>query len=269
MTAKRTLVCGDVHGAKKALLQVLERCEFNNLEDQLIFLGDYVDGWSESCELVDYLINLIKTCTFKPIFIKGNHDQWALDWLKHGKTPIIWMQNGGVSTVESYIKNAKNLNKEHLEFFENLKIYHIDKDNNGFVHGGFNSKKGLGNEIYDSVYYWDRNLWENALLHSDTYNDSNPNVLDHLQRYKTHNKIFLGHTPTNNFKCKPHYPEYNDPNQDIKNGWIIVPMKRCNIINLDTGCGWDGKLSIIDINNEEYWQSDFVSSLYPNEKGRK
>ena len=50
----RTLVIGDIHAAKKALVQVLERAELQ-ADDQLIFLGDYVDAWSEAVETVDFL----------------------------------------------------------------------------------------------------------------------------------------------------------------------------------------------------------------------
>ncbi|MBP1223281.1 putative phosphodiesterase [Flavobacterium sp. 1355] len=44
---KRTLVFGDIHGGLKALIQLLEKIVLNQ-NDRLIFLGDYVDGWSES-----------------------------------------------------------------------------------------------------------------------------------------------------------------------------------------------------------------------------
>ena len=50
----RTLVIGDIHEAKKALVQVLKRAELQ-ADDQLIFLGDYVDAWSAAVETVDFL----------------------------------------------------------------------------------------------------------------------------------------------------------------------------------------------------------------------
>ena len=56
---KRTLVIGDIHGGLKALKQVLERAEVTP-KDQLIFLGDYVDGWSESSHIIQFLIELSK-----------------------------------------------------------------------------------------------------------------------------------------------------------------------------------------------------------------
>ena len=54
---KRTLVIGDIHGGYKALVQLLERAIVTH-NDTLIFLGDYVDGWSQSSEVINYLIKL-------------------------------------------------------------------------------------------------------------------------------------------------------------------------------------------------------------------
>lgn len=53
----RTLVVGDIHGGLKALEQILERANVTD-KDKLIFLGDYVDGWSESSQVINALIEL-------------------------------------------------------------------------------------------------------------------------------------------------------------------------------------------------------------------
>ena len=53
----RTLVIGDIHAAKKALVQALERAELQ-ADDELIFLGDYVDAWSEAVETIDFYFGL-------------------------------------------------------------------------------------------------------------------------------------------------------------------------------------------------------------------
>ena len=45
-------------------------------------------------------------------------------------------------------------------------------------------------------------------------------------------------------------------------------MNRCNVWNLDTGGGYEGRLTIMDINTKEFWQSDNMKTLYPNERGR-
>ena len=77
---KRTLVIGDIHGGLRALQQILEKASVTT-KDTLIFLGDYVDGWSESPQVLDYLIALgqKQSC----VFIRGNHDELAMHWLQN------------------------------------------------------------------------------------------------------------------------------------------------------------------------------------------
>lgn len=45
-------------------------------------------------------------------------------------------------------------------------------------------------------------------------------------------------------------------------------MKACNVINMDTGAGFHGKLSAFEIHTSELIQSDVVQTLYPDHVGR-
>ena len=54
---QRILVVGDIHGGLLALQEVLANANVSS-NDKLIFLGDYVDGWSQSPQVLDFLINL-------------------------------------------------------------------------------------------------------------------------------------------------------------------------------------------------------------------
>ena len=67
---KRTIVIGDIHGGLKAVKEVFKKATIT-INDKLIFLGDYVDGWSESAAAMDYMIELSNS--HECIFIKGNH----------------------------------------------------------------------------------------------------------------------------------------------------------------------------------------------------
>jgi serine/threonine protein phosphatase 1 len=42
-----------------------------------------------------------------------------------------------------------------------------------------------------------------------------------------------------------------------------VPIKSGNVIFMDTGGGWEGKLSIMNIDTEKVFQSDLLEDLYP------
>lgn len=240
---KRTIVIGDIHGAELALEQVLERTQLT-AEDQLIFLGDYVDGWSGSMKVISRLIELSKTNNC--IFIRGNHDAWCEEWLDNGTKNEIWQQHGGKSTVESYADSSPEDREAHLQFFREMHSYHVDEENNLFIHAGFSSMHGPAKENYQTNYYWDRTLWEMALA-------LDPNIPKDSERYpkrlKLFNRIFIGHTPT------------------IDYGYD-KPVNAANLWNLDTGAAFYGKLSAMDIQSGEIRQSDPVRQLYPNEKGR-
>lgn len=239
----RTLVIGDIHGGLRALQQVLERAKVTR-EDTLIFLGDYVDGWSESSQTIQFLIEL--SGNQECIFIKGNHDAWTEDWLGFGNSPDVWLFNGGKSTVESYADYSPEALEAHLEFFQRMKNYHVDDENRLFIHAGYSSMHGPEKEVYSSNYHWDRTLWETAVAMDKKLDKSSALYPKRLLLY---NEIFIGHTPT------------------LYLG-IETPVNKANIWNMDTGAAFTGALSIMDINTKEYWQSDRLPFLYPDEKGR-
>ena len=156
----RTLVIGDIHGGLKGLVQLFEYAEVTK-DDKLIFLGDYVDGWSESAQVISYLMQLEEN--HQCIFIKGNHDAWCIDWLEKGIVDDVWFVHGGKLTIESYKNIPDPVKQKHLNFFERMKDYYVDEHNNLFIHAGFSSMHGPEKERYSSNYSWDRTLWEMAL----------------------------------------------------------------------------------------------------------
>lgn len=239
----RTIVIGDIHGADRALEQVLDRAQILP-DDRIIFLGDYVDGWSGSGKVISRLIQLSKNNSC--VFIRGNHDVWCEEWLLNGTKNETWLQHGGKSTVESYVNISREEQETHLKFFREMCNYYIDEENNLFIHAGFSSMHGPEKENYQTNYYWDRTLWEMALaLDERVQKDSER----YPKRLKLFNRIFIGHTPT------------------IDYGYG-KPVNAGNLWNLDTGAAFYGKLSAMDIQSEETWQSDPVRELYPDEKGR-
>ena len=136
----RIIAIGDIHGGLKALLQVLNKIEIQD-DDKLLFVGDYVDGWSESAQVIQYLINLSKTNTC--VFIKGNHDVWCEEWLTYGIVNDVWLNHGGKGTIESYNGFSKEEKSKHRDFFEEMLLYHIDSKKRLFVHAGFTSMHGV------------------------------------------------------------------------------------------------------------------------------
>ena len=239
----RTFAIGDIHGGLKALIQVLNKLALKE-GDQLVFMGDYVDGWSESSQVIQFLIAMSQI--FECIFIKGNHDVWCQDWLKNEAVNPSWYLHGGKETMESYEGFSAQEKKEHLYFFENLPLYHIDAENRLFLHAGFTSLHGVQKEKFQELFYLDRSLWEMLLAMDLSIEKESIFYPKRLQHYK---EIYIGHTPTTN---------YNEPS----------PINIANVWNIDTGAAFKGKITGINIDTKVFYQSDNLPSLYPDEKGR-
>jgi hypothetical protein len=62
-------------------------------------------------------------------------------------------------------------------------------------------------------------------------------------------KVFIGHTPTITARTSK-------------------PMNIGNVWNVDTGAAFYGPITIMNVETQEYWQSDYVFKLYPDERGR-
>jgi len=240
---KRTLVIGDIHGGLKAIHQLFQEAKVTR-EDKLIFLGDYVDGWSESAGVIDHMIELNETNDC--IFIKGNHDVWCEIWLRTGEADKTWLLHGGIPTVNSYVNMDDAQKMQHLNFLERMPYYCIDEANRLFIHAGFTSMHGPQKEFHNSNFSWDRTLWEMAITMDKRIKKDS---LLFPKRLKLFSEIYIGHTPT----------LYYD---------VAEPMQGCNVWNLDTGAAFYGKLSMMDINTKQFWQSQPVHSLYPGEAGR-
>lgn len=245
----KTFVIGDIHGAYKALVQCLERSGFDYITDRLICLGDIVDGFPEVKQCIDELLSL-KNC----VCCTGNHDHWAIEYFsqiklwKDNNAPLprraeLWAKQGGDATCASYFNGMPD---DHLEFL--LRAYpYIVYNEYLFIHGGIDGKKSLRKHSLQDLI-WDRQMVETAWK---------KHIRGQQFKFGPYKEIFCGHTSTQCF--------------GIWDGTRIVerrptvPLHLCNIWMLDTGAGWDGKLTIMDVDSKAYWQSDSVMSLYPGE----
>ncbi len=239
----RTLVIGDIHSGLKALKQVLQKANITK-KDKLIFLGDYVDGWSEAAETVDFLITLNET--YNCIFLRGNHDELCFNYLVTEKENKEWLKHGGTATSASYSKLDEDTKNKHLDFYEELESYHLDSENRLFLHAGFTNLKGIEFEFFEKNFYWDRTLWELALA---TDNRLKENDILFPKRLSLYKEVYIGHTPLTRINK-------------------TYPLCASNVWNIDTGAAFKGPLSVMDINTKEVWQSEPVYTFYPDEKGR-
>ena len=239
----RTLVIGDIHGGYKGLVQLLKEAKVTK-EDQLIFLGDYVDGWSQSFEVMTHVMELAlqQTC----VVLKGNHDYYLEQYLDSKAFHPHWLKHGGQSTFDQYQEQDEETRQGHLQFLRTMPLYYIDDQNRLFLHAGFTSPHGPEREHHQSNFFWDRTLWETAVATNSSFQK---NDLLFPKRLKLFKEIYIGHTPTLHLESR-------------------MPLHKVNVWNMDTGAAFTGALSAMDIDSKEIWQSDPLITLYPNELGR-
>jgi len=228
----KRFVVGDIHGAHKALKQCIEKSGIDKENDLLISLGDVADSWSEVPECFNELLEFKNL-----VYIMGNHDYWMFKFIANpNRTECdIWTSQGGWATVYAYESRKEEL-KKHLALLREAKPYHLTEDNKLFTHGGYiYQEEDVLKGTTPDEFMWDRGLF----LDAEFGNDKKTLKLDLF------NEVYIGHTQSH--------------------GEVII---RHNLYNVDTGAGWNGVLTMMDIDTKEMFQSDNVFTLYPNERGR-
>ena len=191
---------GDIHGCIKQLITLHDKIfnypKYNKVQDLLLYVGDYIDRGPNSQDVINRVLQLQKE-GIKSIFLKGNHEQVMIDFLFNKINNLrYWLGLGADQTIKSYgieiaefikdgfeddnmdkLRNVflSKLTKEHIYFFNNLKLTYIMGDYL-FVHAGINSEKSLS-EQSEIDFLWSR---------SDQFFDKN---------FKFEKIIVHGHSP--------------------------------------------------------------------------
>ena len=244
---------GDIHGALRAMKQVFEAAGFDYQANRLICLGDVADGWPEVRQSFDELLKIKDL-----VYIIGNHDWWLLQWFKTGMKKSIWTSQGGRASLDSYMElpddQRKNTISRHQDFLERAVYYHVDDQNRAFVHGGFDWHRPIDDQFPAagemSIYTWDRHMLSTAWYWKTSADRISKSSDPGDFSFRGYKEIFIGHTTTSRF----------DP--------TLKPLQLGNLWALDQGGGWEGKLTLMDVDTHEYWQSDVVTELYPGVRGR-
>lgn len=212
---------GDIHG-RLDLLELLYATILNRLQEnypaeittKIVFLGDYVDRGPYSKQVLDFLIE--KASDPSHIILPGNHEELMNDFLVATDeddlidAAAVWLKNGGLETLRSYMpadhpifqkRYQKNelllaecqqaIPETHKSFLNhilyNQKPYHVDYDEGlFFVHAGVNPAVRL-DQHRQSHFFWarDRNFlngeaWVEGLktIHGHTISEQ-PELKDH------------------------------------------------------------------------------------------
>lgn len=214
-------IFGDIHGCAQRLAKLFARIEGLLREgDTMIFLGDYIDRGSASCEVIEYLMALSRV--YRAVFLKGNHESMLLDYLS-GKDPDrgYYFYNGGDATMRSYRRQygEAGIPDRHLSFLENLGLYH-EGENFIAVHAGLNPKIYTIEAQSEHDMIWIREAF-------------------FLSPRRWEKTVIFGHTPTTII--------------GERMGHIHADEEK-NIIGIDTGAVYGGLLTCMSWPGREIFQ---------------
>jgi serine/threonine protein phosphatase 1 len=214
---------GDIHGCLKALQDLLAQISVKP-EDEIVFLGDYIDRGPDSKGVLDFLVK-----NHKPNwrYLRGNHEQMLLEWLgtPNSLAASNWLLNGGHQTLQSYVSQEKldevrgegahivlqsYIPHTHVEFLNALPLTYETSDY-FFCHAGINLDKPLNAQEPDDL------LW----IRRKFLQDPRP----------TPKLVVHGHTPVEK---------------------VDVTKDR---INLDTGCVYGGFLTALSLPDKKIYQA--------------
>ena len=226
---KRILAIGDIHGQYNKLINLWEQIDYNDNEDFLVFLGDYIDRGEYPIECLSFVRDLVHNNKNVHALL-GNHEDMFMEYyddneLHNTNNYYDWVRkcNGGDITLRKFQEHMISYPSEMndiIDFIYNdLKYINNDIPNVLFVHAGVNPRTyHLGKQNpFDLL--WIRN--------------------EFLNNYHGDDLIVVGHTPVQ---------MVDGDNQPL--------LLDNNIVMLDTGSFVpDGKITCMDIKTKEYWQA--------------
>ena len=149
---------GDIHGSLGSLERLMEKINPDLQQDQLLFVGDYIDRGPHSKGVVDYIIHLKNLAPpGQVICLKGNHEAMLLDFLQ-GREKALFLFNGGQETLLDYWGDGWVANEDlvlpadHQQFYQDLQLFHETADYI-FVHGGLKPGVALADQQEEDLLW--------------------------------------------------------------------------------------------------------------------
>jgi calcineurin-like phosphoesterase family protein len=219
----RIYAIGDIHGRADLLRTLLGKVDADRKSrpvdrSVVVFLGDYIDRGPSSKDVLDILLDY--RASFETIFLKGNHEKLAVDFLQNPSVIETWRSCGGFETLLSYglkpsllsssaderlrlsREFAECMPTEHRRFLMSLQLY-FQCGEFLFVHAGIRPKVRLRDQDEKDL------LW----------------IRDAFLEYEKPFELFVvhGHTP------------------------VHAPDMQSNRLNIDTGAFATGRLTCVAI----------------------
>lgn len=171
---RRVYCIGDIHGRLDLLeeLHTMINVDADGFDGSkvIVYLGDYIDRGAQSAQVLDLLVGE-SPAGFETVYLKGNHEQSMLDFLRDPYSTAAWLIYGGRVTMLSYgIAPGKIMRMEaleqlrdelvervpqkHIDFMRACQLLHTEGDY-CFVHAGIRPQVPLEMQM-DNDLMWIR-----------------------------------------------------------------------------------------------------------------
>lgn len=172
-----TYAVGDIHGRLDLLTSAIAAIEADAPHGTVVFLGDYIDRGSDSCGVIERLINGPRA-GWRWICLKGNHEAMMTEAYS-GDGVGSWLANGGEETLASY---GGTIPEFHVAWCAALPLLHRD-NYRVYVHAAIDPSLPLFEKAQREAVL----LWKRYKPHEDVHADLH---------------VVHGHTPIKNGPVK-------------------------------------------------------------------
>jgi diadenosine tetraphosphatase ApaH/serine/threonine PP2A family protein phosphatase len=245
----RTFVIGDVHGCFDELMTLLDKIQYNEGVDRLIFAGDLVDRGPASGKVVRWVREAHVRTNGMTTSVLGNHDDAHFRYFKHTvkkrDNPNYRIPMKPFTTDKLLAHNA--MTDEDLEFLGTLPMFvHLETQDWVVVHAGLEPGKAL--EDQDS----------GKLTHIRFLNPVNRKTVS-LDKNLIPPDGSIYWTEAYDM---PHNVVYGHNVHDTNSPRVVMASSGAQLVGLDTGCVFGGTLTafrVPDTREEQVTPEHFVS----------
>ena len=157
----RQLLVGDIHGCSRTLEALLTQINLH-ADDQIFFVGDYINKGPDSKGVLDTLIALKKEHPHI-YFLRGNNESYFYKTLKKNEARVLRLaRRYSVEDLFKYEGSKFFLRKRYRKFLKST-LFYIESDDFWVVHAGFDFKSEI--PFYNTFdMLWMRNFKSNKVL---------------------------------------------------------------------------------------------------------
>lgn len=221
----RTIIIGDVHGCRDALMELLRHIRPVPGQDRLVFLGDLFDRGPDSYGVWQTVKELSADFSNDLILLLGNHEDYLIQDHLTVRQRMIWENVGRQATVLSFRRADADMEDAAAWLRDRLMLFWVT-ERFQCVHAGL-------------------------MIDPPEVNDRQTLVHDHeivLQNRYAGPLTITGHIALENAMW---FTGDGETVQELDEG-ISRTLPEHGVICIDTGCGKGGRLTAMIVEENDY-----------------